>query len=61
MAKRPKRPRDFAQLGKLIVDIATGAMVDEPAPTRRFGWRPRWKPGCPITSGRPRRSRRSPR
>ena len=24
MAARPKRPRDFAQLGKLIVDIATG-------------------------------------
>lgn len=24
MAKRPQRPRDFAQLGKLIVDMATG-------------------------------------
>lgn len=27
--KRPKRPRDPAQLAKLIVDIATGEMEDE--------------------------------
>lgn len=30
MAKRPKRPRDFAQLGKLIIDIATGQAQDTP-------------------------------
>jgi hypothetical protein len=29
MAKHPKRPRDPAQLAKLIVDIATGAVQDE--------------------------------
>ena len=33
MAKHPKRPRDIAQLGKLIVDIATGqAPADPPTP-----------------------------
>jgi hypothetical protein len=33
MAKHPKRPRDPAQLAKLIVDIATGEVEDrEPAP-----------------------------
>lgn len=30
MAKYPKRPRDPAQLAKLIVDIATGEASDEP-------------------------------
>lgn len=31
--KRPKRPRDPAQLAKLIVDIATGEIEDrEPTP-----------------------------
>ena len=29
MAKHPNRPRDPAQLAKLIVDIATGAVQDE--------------------------------
>lgn len=28
MAKHPKRPRDFAQLAKLVVDIATGSAVE---------------------------------
>jgi hypothetical protein len=33
MAVRPKRPRDPAQLAKLIVDIATGEVEDrEPTP-----------------------------
>jgi hypothetical protein len=32
MAKRPKRPRDVNQLGKLIVDIATGNAPPEPDP-----------------------------
>jgi hypothetical protein len=27
--KRPKRPRDFAQLGKLTVDIATGVIPND--------------------------------
>lgn len=27
---KPKRPRDAAQLAKLIVDIATGEATDEP-------------------------------
>jgi hypothetical protein len=32
MAKRPKRPGDFAQRAKLIIDIATGAASpDAPA------------------------------
>jgi hypothetical protein len=30
MAKRPKRPRDPAQLAKLMVDMATGAVQDVP-------------------------------
>lgn len=33
MPKQPKRPRDPAQLAKLIVDIATGEVEDrEPSP-----------------------------
>jgi hypothetical protein len=36
MAKHPKRPRDPAQLAKLIVDIATGEVEDrEPTPEER--------------------------
>ena len=31
MAKRPKRPGDFAQRAKLIVDIATGQAPPDPA------------------------------
>jgi hypothetical protein len=30
MAKRPKRPRDMNQLGKAIVDLATGNAPPEP-------------------------------
>lgn len=30
MAKHPKRPRDPNQLAKLIVDIATGEIVEAP-------------------------------
>jgi hypothetical protein len=30
MTKRPKRPRDPAQLAKMIVDIATGEVEDRP-------------------------------
>ena len=30
MMPKPKRPRDAAQLAKLIVDIATGEAKDEP-------------------------------
>lgn len=30
MAKRPRRPRDFSQLARLIVDIATGEAQDPP-------------------------------
>jgi hypothetical protein len=30
MAKHPKRPRDPAQLAKLVVDIATGEREDTP-------------------------------
>jgi hypothetical protein len=34
--KHPKRPRDPAQLAKLIVDIATGEVEDrEPTPEER--------------------------
>lgn len=33
MTKRPKRPRDPAQLAKFIVDVATGQVEDrEPTP-----------------------------
>jgi len=30
MAKPRKRPRDFSQAGKLVVDIATGQVEDRP-------------------------------
>ena len=30
MATKPKRPRDVSQRAKLIVDIATGEVEDEP-------------------------------
>lgn len=30
MTKPPKRPRDFSQAGKLVVDIATGQVEDRP-------------------------------
>lgn len=33
MAKHPKRPRDMAQLAKLVGDIATGQVEDDPPPT----------------------------
>jgi hypothetical protein len=29
-----KRPRDFSQAAKLVIDIATGAVVDKPAAAR---------------------------
>jgi len=34
MAKRPKRPRDMNQLGKMIVDLATGNVEPEVEPKR---------------------------
>lgn len=34
MAKRPKRPRDINQLGKMIVDLATGNIEPEAKPER---------------------------
>jgi hypothetical protein len=40
MAKHPKRPRDPNQLGKLIVDLATGTATEErlgpPTPAQEF-------------------------
>lgn len=30
--KRPRRPRDFAQLAKLVVDMATGTVPRDPVP-----------------------------
>jgi len=34
--KHPKRPRDFSQAAKLVVDIATGQVEDrEPTPEER--------------------------
>jgi hypothetical protein len=45
MTKHPKRPRDPAQLAKLIVDIATGEVEDrEPTPEEqgRTPPLPRW-------------------
>jgi hypothetical protein len=36
MTKRPKRPRDFSQAAKLVVDIASGQVEDrEPTPEER--------------------------
>jgi len=33
VTKAPKRPRDFSQAGKLVIDIATGQVEDrEPTP-----------------------------
>jgi hypothetical protein len=37
MAKHPKRPRDPAQLAKLIVDIATGEVDDREATPEEQG------------------------
>lgn len=31
MSKKPKRPQDVNQLAKLVADIATGQVSDEPA------------------------------
>jgi hypothetical protein len=36
MTKHPKRPRDFSQAAKLVVDIASGQVEDrEPTPEER--------------------------
>jgi len=36
MTKRPKRPRDPAQLAKFVVDVATGEIEDrEPTPAEQ--------------------------
>jgi hypothetical protein len=40
MAKHPKRPRDPAQLAKLIVDIATGEVDDRESTPREQGKNP---------------------
>jgi hypothetical protein len=34
MPKHPKRPRDANQLAKLIVDLASGSVTDEPPSPR---------------------------
>jgi hypothetical protein len=35
-AKPPKRPRDFSQAAKLVIDVATGQVEDrEPTPEER--------------------------
>ena len=36
MPKHPKRPRDPNQLGKLIVDLATGAIEEDRPGSRRL-------------------------
>ena len=33
MTKHPKRPKDSAALAKLVVDIASGAVRNDPVPT----------------------------
>ena len=33
MAKHPKRPKDSAALAKLVVDIASGAVLNDPVPS----------------------------
>jgi hypothetical protein len=36
MTKPPKRPRDFSQAAKLVIDVATGQVEDrEPTPEER--------------------------
>ena len=52
MTSRPKRPRDPAQLAKLIVDIATGQVEDRVRPPKnRARTQPRRRrialPPCP--------------
>lgn len=42
MLKRPRRPRDFAQRAKLIVDMATGQAPKDPEP----------QPDTPATAAR---------
>ena len=40
MTKHPKRPRDFSQAAKLVVDIASGQVEDrEPTPDTGLGKR----------------------
>jgi hypothetical protein len=40
MTKHPKRPRDFSQAAKLVVDIASGQVEDrEPTPETGLGKR----------------------
>jgi hypothetical protein len=46
--KRPKRPRDPIQLGKLIVDIATGQVADEEPSGKAEGAVARGKKGGPA-------------
>jgi hypothetical protein len=40
MTRHPKRPRDFSQAAKLVIDIATGQVEDRPPmiqqPGRKF-------------------------
>ena len=40
MAKPPKRPRDFSQAGKMVVDIATGQVEDRPPTPEEQGKNP---------------------
>jgi hypothetical protein len=35
MTKNPKRPRDFSQAAKLVVDIASGQVEDRPPTAKR--------------------------
>jgi hypothetical protein len=37
MTKAPKRPRDFSQAAKLVVDIATGQVEDRPPTPQERG------------------------
>jgi len=39
-SKTPKRPRDFSQAGKMVVDIATGQVEDRPPTPEEQGKNP---------------------
>lgn len=40
MTKAPKRPRDFSQAAKLVIDVATGQVEDRPPTPEEQGKRP---------------------
>ena len=52
MTKHPRRPRDFNQAAKLVVDIASGQVEDrEPTPEEEPGCGSPWEKRGDYASG----------